>query len=258
MNLSDCDNAFQTILKGSGCDLALSNTPLAVCSGDAGKSDHVQLAQARSDAYGFLAWFYNRRPDVKTIKILHESRAALVTLAGELGSSQAEALDLAIQDISSMPTEIAEQVLGIDRTYLFRGVDPKYGPNPGCESRYLGRSKFSEVTDAYLMAGLSPSLDPSFSPDSLGIELSFMSAMADREARAAEQSQAIMAQFFEEIQSRFLEAHLSLWLDQLQKDVAKGARHSFWPAFMELTRIFVRTDTAQLAENISGETVGAA
>jgi TorA maturation chaperone TorD len=257
-NLSDFDNAFRTILKEPGHDLVLSNTPHAVHSGDVGKSDYVQLAQARSNAYGFLAWLYNRRPDTETVKILRESRAALVTLAGELGSSRAEALDRAIQDISSMPAEMAEQVLGVDRTYLFRGVDRRYGPNPGCESRYLGWSRVSEVADAYAMAGLNPALDRSFFPDSLGIELSFMSALAEREARAAEQEQTIVAQIFEEKQYRFLTEHLSLWLDRLQKDVVKSARHSFWPAFVELTRMFVRADTALLAEGTAGERVVAA
>jgi TorA maturation chaperone TorD len=257
-NLSDFDNTFQAILKGPGHDLVLNSTPHAVHSSDIGKNDYVQLAQARSIIYRFLAWLYNRRPDTETIRILRESRAALVTLTGELGSSHPEAIDLAIQDINSMPVEKALQVLGVDRTYLFRGVDLKYGPNPGCESRYLGYSRMSEVANAYAMAGLNPVLDRSFFPDSLGIELSFMSALAEREARAAEQEQTAMARFFEEKQYRFLTEHLILWLDRLHEDVVSSARHSFWPAFVELTRMFVRTDTALLAEETAGERVEAA
>jgi TorA maturation chaperone TorD len=257
IHLSDHDNPSQMIIEELSSCLPLGNTPLTVCLSDVGKSECVQLAQARSNAYGFLAWFYNRRPDDETIEILRESRAALVMLAGEVGSSQAEALDLAIEEISTMPTEIAEQVLGVDRTYLFRGVDPKYGPNPGCESKYLGGSRLLEVAKAYAMAGLSPVLDRSYFPDSLGVELSFMSALAEREARAAEKGETDAAQIFQRKQYRFLIDHLGLWLGRLQEDVVRSARHSFWPALVELTRMFVRTDTAQLARNTAGE-MGAA
>ncbi len=110
---------------------------------------------------------------------------------------------------------------------------------------------WEEVCRIYAKNGLGKAEGSDLHEDHLGMELNFMSRMADRSAEALKggDREALLASL--ELQKDFLEKHILNWIDRLAADLAQCPCLDFYPAAMAVTTGFVRLDHGLLEEMIA-------
>jgi TorA maturation chaperone TorD len=94
-------------------------------------------------------------------------------------------------------------------------------------------------------------------PTHIGVELSFMSFLCERQAAALcfEQGVGALSQdeeqvtdsvTYRELQTRFLQDHLTVWFPQLHKSIQANAKSSLYRGLAQVTEAFLVQDTNNL------------
>lgn len=148
-------------------------------------------------------------------------------LAALLGKGSADAMARELR--SDHPGDL-QQALAIDRTALFRGVDPQ-GLLPPYEAFWTGdESGLQSATAAYRQAGIEPTSGQGERPDYLGMELAFLEALAAAEAmRDPEQGPLLR-----EMRRTFIDKHLSSWVPRYCEAATPKANTGFFRSFLAL------------------------
>ncbi len=118
----------------------------------------------------------------------------------------------------------------------------------------------------YRMAGAEMERNCKELPTHIGVELSFMNFLCEKEAAAInckregvpsglsdrETAAASDPSVYRELQSRFLQAHLNDWFPQLSQVIQEKANTHFYRALAQITEEFISQDTArQISQTIA-------
>lgn len=210
-------------------------------------SDRAVDADARSQVYGFLATVLDIRPDNSFVKRLRSFGVdALTGLIKEENSDNVIRQGIqAMADFLKLTAEISsekvEELLAVDWTRLFRGISPNYGPPPPYEAVYIGDGRsqveiMQSLNRYYLECGSLVEQDYGNRLDYLGLELGFMSHLAELEAAAWKEGNFEQAEILEGKARSFLNQHLGLWVDKFITAALAQAKTEFFKGFLLLTR----------------------
>lgn len=156
------------------------------------------VAATRSQVFGFLGSLYCRLPDEQFVEglLAPETEEFLNCLAQaeELPQEVREGALLVkrfAEDSRTKPIDELKTKINVERTRLFRGVKPGYGPLPPYESVYADPS--NKEVDPYPMAAVAKAYAEAEAilptenydqPDYIGFELDFMRHLCAKESAA--------------------------------------------------------------------------
>jgi TorA maturation chaperone TorD len=205
------------------------------------------LASSRSRIYGILAAAYNRLPD----ESFAERLASLDTNGQDWPSELRTGLEL-IEAFSraceGRPVGELATELAVERTRLFRGLKPGYGPPPPYEAVYLGSDgqprmqATAAVARAYAEAGVGLPEGLRDQPDYIGLELDFMRHLTEKEARAWAEGNRDEAVRIVEKERSFLEEHLGRWVPRFCEVMDAESRLDYYRGIARMTGRFVEDE----------------
>jgi TorA maturation chaperone TorD len=137
-----------------------------------------------------------------------------------------------LKTLGQRPCQECGDEIRIDFTRLFLGLRKTLAPP--WESVYLprGRRVFQEPTlavrRAYLEAGFAHDTMFQIPDDHVGLELEFLASMNERSADALENGSPSQYQEATGKKERFIEEHLSLWIERFAADITTQAQTTFW------------------------------
>ena len=223
-----------------------------------------QDAHARADMYAFFAAVYLRPPTPSLMRYLlaenfleeltslfgEEIVADLRKIAADTHpDSDFAAVDQEYMNLFAVPT--GRYVTPFEDVY--RGVGSQgmlqRGPLLG-ERAIAARRK-------YRTAGADMDRECRELPTHIGVELSFMSFLCDRQAAAMhdEEEQKLPTDVkrtvadsvrYRELQVKFLNEHLNAWFPQLSRSIQTNAKSPFYRCLALITEAFLAYDTAGL------------
>ncbi|MDO8736354.1 MAG: molecular chaperone TorD family protein [Thermoleophilia bacterium] len=194
------------------------------------------MARARAGLYGLMSRVFSGKPT-----------AALVKGMKETGMRESLASFEVPFDEEFLAGDDAEQAeeLAIEYARLFLATGSHIAPYESVFVRGWAEDKPQlwgeatvEVTKFYQEAGLD--LREGQIPDHLGIELEAMATMAECEAARRESGDKAGAAKLEELQRRFCEEHLMLWVPEFCEEVQLRAESGFYRSMAVLTASLVR------------------
>lgn len=146
--------------------------------------------------------------------------------------------------------ELAER-LGEDRTQLYRGVAPNYGPPPPYEALWIskGRDVFEvlqEISTLYGEGGFSLREDNHERLDYLGIELDFFEQLIHWEISAWEAGDRDGARQALEHQEIFLREHLATWVPKFVAGAMEHVRTDFYRGHLRMLNGFMTEERKTL------------
>ena len=223
-----------------------------------------QSAEARANMYRFLSAVYLSPIDEELLGRLVDDEFIdeLSTLFGE--GAVAELRDFAAtvsvkddlpflrqeyMDLFAVPT--GRYVTPFEDVFRGRSADGKEVRGPLLGDRAIA------VTRAYRGAGAEMDGACMELPTHVGVELSFMNYLCEREAAARRNQDSGVAPDLEkdkfaesvryrELQCRFLQEHLNTWFPQLRSAIQASAGGPLYRGLAELTEEFLSRDAAAL------------
>ena len=227
-------------------------------------------ARARANIYHFLSAVFLSPPEKDFLEhildkdILNELStlfgekvvadlkefAATAHLDKDLASFKQEYMDLFAVPIGRYVTPFEDVYRGIT-------VDGKQERGPLLGERAIA------VTRIYREAGAQMDGTCKELPTHIGVELSFMSFLCEREASAIRsEEEALLNQRktkatnparYRELQTRFLQKHLNEWFPQLSQSIQANAKSPFYRGLALITEAFLAQDTASLSVQLYSE-----
>lgn len=211
------------------------------------------IAATRGQIYGFLGALYTRLPDEQFISGLFapEMGDFLSSLAEAPGYCQdvhegASLMQRFVEATQEQPADELKTKVNVERTRLFRGVKPGYGPLPPYESVYtdaatakndeINTYPIAAVAKAYADAGAMLPTDNYDQPDYIGFELDFMRHLCARESAAWELGDVAQALDSITRQQEFLNDHLAQWIPRYCAEMCKDARLDLYQGIARITR----------------------
>jgi TorA maturation chaperone TorD len=223
-----------------------------------------QDAEARGNMYLFLASVYLRPPNQALVRHI-TAKDFLKELSWLFGiealghlkkiattghcTKNVAALKQDYMDLFAVPT--GRYVTPFEDVYREKTVEGKQERGPLMGERAVA------VRRIYREAGAEMDRDCKELPTHIGVELSFMSFLCEREAEAIrhEESDALLNQMekmvmdsirYRELQIRFLQEHLNAWFPQLCQSIQANAKSQFYKGLTLIAEEFLAQDTAAL------------
>jgi len=204
---------------------------------EASRNDMAEMATARANVYGLLAYVFREEPSETLLAKLREPE-----FSGAL-----KAIELSLDEMfdGSPPTKLVED-LAVEFTRLFIGPGSHISPHESMhvkarfgEKQALWGKQTVEVKKFMQAAGLK--VDDRFGgmPDHLSAEFEFMQKLACEEASAWTEADAEFAGNLLQIQKRFYDEHLSKWVGNFCDRVIEASEHPFYGKFAGLTKGFL-------------------
>jgi TorA maturation chaperone TorD len=202
-----------------------------------GVTELADLARARAAFSSFLTIHLNVLPDEKFVKQMRRKEiSSMLELlpkddsVNEEISSGASLMSKFLKETSKdTPAELSQK-LGVDRTRLYRGLAPTYGPPPPYEmvwsQKWQDVALLQALAALYRENGLAQSTEIIDRMDYLGVELEFIHALSVRETDAWDAGKMEKASSLFVEQRKFFQEHLESWV----------------PGFVEKGMEFVTTD----------------
>jgi TorA maturation chaperone TorD len=184
----------------------------------------AEIARARASMFAFLNIHFNNLPDQAFVKHVRSDNfsSALKDLHGDeilgtdmttgAGLMQSYLLSTADMDVTEL-----SNALGIDRTRLYRGISPSYGPPPPYEAVWSKAERtvtavLQTVTGIYQTDGMAISPEAKERLDYIGVELDYLYLLATREADAWNAGEEEKASGLLNRQDMFLREHVGQWV----------------------------------------------
>lgn len=148
-----------------------------------------------------------------------------------------------VEKMEKALSKYTNEELLIDYAKLFVGPNELIAPPYGSvyldkERKVMGDSTIKTM-DIYREAGLEISKDFKELPDHIAVELEFMYYLIFKEVEAFRKSDIETANKFIEIQHRFLNSFLGLWIDSFSENIKNGTDNEFYKALAECASVFV-------------------
>lgn len=217
------------------------------------------LAKARASFCSFLALEFSHLPDKDFVtKIQSKSVRNFLSKLAEDENVHADIAEGAslmsafLEANAETPAAELSNILGVDRTRLYRGVSPTYGPPPPYEAVWSPAApavnKFlAEISAVYKEDGLALSEDAYERPDYVGVELAFLEALASREMKALKAGEKKKASKLLERQKWFLESHLVNWVPLFIEKAFEFVKTDYYRGHLLMLRGFLLTQAEILA-----------
>ena len=254
------------VVRGSDSDDSLKapTTGDEVAPTEGTKIAAHQDSGARAYMYRFLSAVYLSPPDEDFLRPLidHDFLDELSALFGE--RAVAELKDFASRaNIDEDLENLKQEYMGLFAVPTGRYVTPfedvysgGLGKDQGGNGPLLGDRAIA-VTRAYRRAGAMMDRTCKELPTHVGVELSFMSFLCEREAAATtrevsevalkgRENEPVESTMYRELQSRFLQEHLNQWFPQLRIRIQARAGNSFYRGLSAVTEEFLSQDASSL------------
>ena len=227
----------------------------------------ASIAQARAAVTSFLKIHFITLPDVKFVKQMRQSE--ILAMLKALAEDESVDDDIAagaflmhnfLEGTRGDGTARLAEKLGVDRTRIYRGVSPTYGPPPPYEmvwsKTWRDISLLQVLAGVYRQMGLEPSSQFRDRLDYIGMELEYLHALATREAQAWEAGETETARSLLEAQHQFFCEHLEQWPPYFVRKALEYVKTDFYKGHLLMLRGFIKDEKqefASLAEQISEE-----
>lgn len=237
----------------------ISETPMT-------RQERAAIARVRASFSAFVNVHFTTLPDAVFVQRIRsrEFATALDALASDHSIPDLAAGAALMQSYvnSTLDTSEAQlsEALGVDRTRLYRGVAPGYGPPPPCEAVWMTSAGdtvavLKQLADVYLAAGMMLSPEARERLDYVGVQLDYLSRVARSEAEAWEVGEEAKGRELLQQQAEFLSAHLAQWLPAFIEKALPEAVTDFYRGHMMMLRGFLNAEQerlpALLAEAVS-------
>jgi putative dimethyl sulfoxide reductase chaperone len=219
--------------------------------------DLSEIARARASMFAFLNIHFNNLPDQTFVKHIRSDNFALALkdLQGDetLGTDTATGAGLMQSYLHSTvgmnPTELSD-ALGVDRTRLYRGLSPSYGPPPPYEGVWSKTERnvtavLQTVSGIYQADGMTVSPNAKDRLDYVGVELDYLYQLAMREAQAWDASEQEKASGLLARQDAFLSEHLGQWIPAFVEKALTQAETDFYRGHLMMLRGFLVQEQEQ-------------
>jgi TorA maturation chaperone TorD len=219
----------------------------------AGRDALALLVEMRAQVYEVLATLYLQPPSrelVTALLGLAESPALADLSCGGAADSlrryalsytgDLEALQQEFHDLFTVP--LGRYVTPYESVYR----DERMVGEERVRGLLMGPSTLA-ILHAYRQHGFALSPECSELPDHIGVELSFMSLLCQREREGRQAGDDAMVGRLLECQLRFLQDHLLRWVPHLRERVAANAPSEFYRGVAGLTEDFLSADRAIVA-----------
>ena len=213
-------------------------------------NDLGEIARARAAFSSFLNIHFTVLPDEKFVRQMRrkEVTSMLELLPKDASVHEDIATGAALmgkflqETHKNEPAELSEK-LGIDRTRLYRGVSPTYGPPPPYEmvwsKTWIDISLLQVLAAIYRENRLAPSTKIVDRLDYIGLELEFIHKLALRETEARESSKAEKADTLLLVQKQFFCEHLEPWVPSFVNKALDDAKTDFYSGHLLMLRGFI-------------------
>lgn len=186
----------------------------------------MEISAHRIENYNFFATIFMQLPDEDFVEQLSSLELSKETRL----QKGASLLQSYIDTMAKRPvTDVLHELL-VDRTQLFRGVIVGGCPPP-YESLFVDKVPqiiIGELTDLYNLADCKLSTDIQESREFLGVELSFMVLLCEKEYNSISKQED--ATLYQELQKRLFEEHLYIWCGKYIEKMLEYARTDFYRA----------------------------
>ncbi|MBI5871026.1 MAG: molecular chaperone TorD family protein [Actinobacteria bacterium] len=196
----------------------------------------LEMARARAGLYGLLSRVFSGNPTAGLVKGMKEPGMQESLASFEVPFDE---------EFLAGDDEQQAEDLAIEYARLFLATESHIAPYESVFVRGWAEDKPQlwgeatvEVSRFYQEAGLE--LREGQTPDHLGIELEAMAVMAECEAARRESGDAAGAARLEELQHRFCEEHLKLWVPEFCEEVLRRTESGFYRSMAVLTASLVR------------------
>ncbi len=150
----------------------------------------------------------------------------------------------------SEPKAKLSEMLGVERTRLYRGVGQAFGPPPPYEMVWSRQAQGFEVLQAvaaeYRKVGLEPAEDAKDRLDYIGLEMQFLRELALREAATWEEGEEQKSQELLTLQHAFLNNHLGSWAPDFIEKALEMAETDFYRGHLKMMRGFLNAQKVEL------------
>lgn len=227
----------------------------------------AEIAKTRATFLAFLNVHFTTLPDATFVQRIRsdEFLSVLQALAGdEMLSADLTTGAALMRDYVRATLDMAvpqlSDALGVDRTRLYRGVSPQYGPPPPNEAVWI---KSNDSVSAVLVAiaevyrqsemAVAPSAHERL--DYIGVELDFHYQLAQCEADAWLAGDSIKARGLLKRQAGFIREHLLQWVPAYIAKALTMVETDFYRGHLKMVGAFLVEEQARL-EQLLEETGG--
>ena len=165
-----------------------------------------------------------------------------------------------IESTRGLETGALAERLGVDRTRLYRGISPHYGPPPPYEALWgdagQGSEVLQDIVQKYRQGGFTVKEDIQERVDYIGLEFDYMEQLGRKELLALEaqdEGGALEAQMLQEV---FMREHLGRWVPLYVAKVLDHAETDFYRGHLHMLNGFVKVQGEVLKALTSGELRG--
>ena len=221
-------------------------------------SDLAELARARASILAFLNLHFTTLPDTAFVEHVRgqeyadalEALAADDSLPADMAAGAGAMLAFIRSNVGTAETAFSD-TLGVDRTRLYRGVSPAYGPPPPYEAVWSKRvtsvaATLQEIAAIYRQSGMVISPDAKERLDSIGVELDYLHQLALQEAAAWEAGQKEQARGLLQAQQAFLSMHVGDWAPAFVEKALTKAETDFYRGHLTMLRGFLTSQRDQI------------
>ncbi len=212
-------------------------------------------AQARAQMYHFLSAIYLRPLGQDAIRHLMDPEVLeqLVSLFGEPAVAALKAFSASVRVDQDLET-LRQEYMALFAVPTGRYVTPfedVYQGEAADGSRIGGPllgDRAVAVKQMYRSAGAEMERACMELPTHIGVELSFMSFLCEREQTLLEDEidNTTGCTRYREFQIRFLQEHLNAWFPQLGKSIQAKAKSPLYRGLAQITAAFLAQDTCEL------------
>ena len=215
------------------------------------KTDRQQSSQKafqRSDVYGLLSLIYSQEPDESFIEKLNSGNSRLFFIKEGMWDEK-----FWTQSVKKICENLA-----VEYTRLFIGPKDHISPFESLynfkkgDIRQIWGTATVEVKRIIESAGLSFRKDYGGIPDHISIELEFMQKLVKKEAELwNEQKNGSLLFRTIELEKKFIDEHLKVWIPGFCQKVIEAARYDFYRNVAELTGDFIVTEKEEVESLLS-------
>jgi len=212
------------------------------------------MSRARASFYAFLNIHFTHLPDERFSREMRGEgfRAALRGLERDhrvhpdiaLGAGKMEAFFKETRDLDVR--DLAER-LGVDRTRLYRGVAPGYGPVPPYQALWTEKGEdlatlLQRISRTYAEGGFAFREGVHERVDYIGIQLDYLEQLVLKEISAREAEEASAVRMALDRQKAFFGAHVSPWVPDFVSSALTCARTDFYRGHLHMLKGFVEEE----------------
>lgn len=217
----------------------------------------VAVTEARASFYVFVNIHFLELPDAQFSSNLREAefRSVLEVLrqSNEVHreiTTGASLMSAFLHETRDLEQGELVKRLGLDRTRLYRGISPEYGPIPPYEALWTGKRRDSlllqELARTYREGGFILKADIQERPDYIGIQLHYLERLLMKEISAREAKNEVAAQAALNEEKEFLQEHVGTWLSDFVASALEHAQTDFYRGHLHMLRGFIEQERKML------------